>query len=334
MPKILGADLVVAKIFFKGKEMDIVFGPVISRRFGRSLGVDLSPNVKQCNFDCVYCELQKAKSIESMKEIIAVQDIIDAIKKAIKTHQNNFDVLTITANGEPTLYPHLRILLQEIRSFLPNSIKLMILTNGSLLWRKDIRETLQFFDIVKCSFDAFSVKSFKQVDRPHKSLEVESIKQGIKTFAQEFKGELIAEVLFVKGINDTPKEAQAIAEFLSQLPIKRIDIGSIDRPPAYSVESVDEKTLHQLAQYFYHYPHLCINLPKRLPQNENKRVSSKKKCLSKDSLLGLIKRRPLSVNDALAMFDKQTLALIDELCQKKEISVCMQGDIAFYMSIQ
>ncbi|TLD82153.1 radical SAM protein [Helicobacter sp. MIT 05-5293] len=313
--------------------MDIVFGPVYSRRFGRSLGVDLSPSVKQCNFDCVYCELQRAKSIESMKEIIAVQDIIDAVKKAIETYQNNFDVLTITANGEPTLYPHLRILVQQIRTFLPDPIKLMILTNGSLLWRKDIQETLQLFDVVKCSFDAFNAKSFKQVDRPHKSLELESIKQGIKTFAQKFKGELMAEVLFVKGINDTPEEAQAIAEFLSQLPIKRVDIGSIDRPPAYPVESVDEETLQQLAQYFDHYPHLCINLPKRLAQSQNEQDSDEKKNLSKDSLLGLIKRRPLSVNDALAMFDRQTLALIDELCQKQEISICMQGDVAFYMTI-
>nr|QGT50425.1 UPF0026 protein [uncultured Helicobacter sp.] len=313
--------------------MDIVFGPVYSRRFGRSLGVDLSPSVKQCNFDCVYCELQRAKSIESMKEIIAVQDIIDAVKKVIETYQNNFDVLTITANGEPTLYPHLRILIRQIRTFLPDPIKLMILTNGSLLWRKDIQETLQLFDVVKCSFDAFNAKSFKQVDRPHKSLELESIKQGIKTFAQEFKGELMAEVLFVKGINDTPEEAQAIAEFLSQLSIKRVDIGSIDRPPAYPVESVDEETLQQLAQYFYHYPHLRINLPKRLAQSKNEQDSDDKKNLSKDSLLGLIKRRPLSVNDALAMFDRQTLALIDELCQKQEISICMQGDVAFYMII-
>ena len=111
--------------------MGIVFGPVHSRRFGRSLGVDLSPKIKQCNFDCVYCELQKAKSVDSMGDVVPLQEIIESVKKALEMHQ--CDVLTLTANGEPTLYPHLKDLISNLKKIVPDSIKLLLLTNGSLL---------------------------------------------------------------------------------------------------------------------------------------------------------------------------------------------------------
>ncbi|WP_300897128.1 radical SAM protein, partial [uncultured Helicobacter sp.] len=145
--------------------MEIVFGPVHSRRFGRSLGVDLSPKIKQCNFDCVYCELQKAKSVDSMGDVVPLQEIIESVKKALEMHQ--CDVLTLTANGEPTLYPHLKDLISNLKKIVPDSIKLLLLTNGSLLWKADIREALQGLDILKFSCDSLEKRAFKRIDRPH-----------------------------------------------------------------------------------------------------------------------------------------------------------------------
>lgn len=304
--------------------MEIIFGPVNSRRFGRSLGVDLSPSMKQCNFDCVYCELQGAKSMDSMRDIVPVSEILEALEKALKIHK--CDVITLTANGEPTLYPFLEELISSIRLIMPDSVKLLLLTNGSLLWRDEIRKALVGLDIVKFSCDSLEEKSFKRIDRPHSSLSLADIKDGIKKFCAGFKGEIVAEVLFVKNINDSVSQAQEIANFLATLPIHRIDIGSIDRPPAYKVEAVSEETLHSLAQCFYIYPHLNVNLPKRL---QTASIQDKKQ-YTKTEILNLLKRRPLSVEDAHSMFNYETLALLSQLCQKGIVNKCSMGANTFY----
>ncbi|WP_276891351.1 radical SAM protein [Helicobacter japonicus] len=321
--------------------MDIVFGPVYSRRFGRSLGVDLSPFVKQCNFDCVYCELKGAKSVDSMRQIVSLTQVIESVKNALKTSE--CDVLTLTANGEPTLYPYLKELISNLKQIVPDSVKLLLLTNGSLLWKEEVRECLKGLDIVKFSCDSLEEKAFKHIDRPHISLSLGQIKEGIVQFCKEFKGEIVAEVLFVKGINDNLTQAKEIAAFLASLPLHRVDIGSIDRPPAYKVEAVSEEKLAELAQCFYVYKHLQVNLPKRTHIDNAQKLSlsytdshsqitleSNTKSYTQPQLIGLLKRRPLSVIDTKKMFDTQTLALLDELCQKGEIKQCSIGIDTFY----
>ncbi len=309
--------------------MEIVFGPVHSRRFGHSLGVDLSPYTKQCNYDCVYCELQRAKSVESMNAVVSVDEVVNAVQRAIVAHK--CDVLTLTANGEPTLYPYLKELISALKDIMPNSIKLLLLTNGSLLWRDDVRECLKNLDIVKFSCDALEEKAFKHIDRPHSSLSLAKIKEGIVQFCSEFKGEIVAEVVFVKDINDTHTQAQAIAAFLSTLPIHRVDIGSIDRPPAYKVEAISEESLESLAANFYAYPHLNISLPKRTHNKTQQNFTLQS--YSTNELLGLIKRRPLSTIDAQKMLDSNTLALLYKLCQKGKLKQCRVGENEFYQVV-
>lgn len=327
--------------------MEITFGPVYSRRFGWSLGVDLSPQKKQCNFDCVYCELKSAKTTESMDEILAPGLIIESVRKSLQN--THCDVLSITANGEPTLYPHLSVLAQGLREFLPSDVKLLILSNGSLLWKESVREALKFFDIVKFSCDAISPKAFKKVDRPHNTLEIEQIKEGMVQFCTEFKGKVVIEVLFVSGFNDSLESAREIAFFLNSLGEKRIkkmqtdmlgegakagvngegsirvDISSIDRPPAYSVKPVNFEEIQSLAECFRIYPCLEVYIPQRDSHNTSQIQNH-----DEHSLLGLIKRRPLSKNDTLKMFDKPTLALLEQMCQKNLIHICLMGENEFY----
>lgn len=305
--------------------MEITFGPVQSRRFGRSLGVDLSPMKKQCNFDCVYCELKRAKSVDSMQHIVPLEQVIESVKAALSIHK--CDVLTLTANGEPTLYPHLEALISNLKDIVPDSVKLLLLSNGSLLWRDDIRAALQGLDIVKFSCDSLEERAFKKIDRPHSHLKLDIIKDGIKRFCADFRGEIVAEVLFVKGINDTISQAKALAAFLATLPLHRIDISTIDRPPAYKVECVSDEHLEALAQCFYAYPHLHINLPKRVYKDSKTHI---KRSYTQSQLLGFISRRPLSINDAHCAFDSRTLALLDTLCQKGDIKQCRVGEEIFY----
>ena len=106
---------------------DITFGPVPSRRFGMSLGVDLSGAIKQCNFDCLYCELSPAPTMTQMYHVLSVDDIINAIGRSLKEHPN-IDVITLTANGEPTLYPHLKTLISQINHIKKTTKMTLIMT--------------------------------------------------------------------------------------------------------------------------------------------------------------------------------------------------------------
>ena len=239
--------------------MQIVFGPIVSRRFGISLGVDLSPNTKQCNFDCLYCELSPKKTINKYEDVIPVEEIIKEVKEALKKHEK-IDVLTITANGEPTLYPHLEEFIRKIKPHIKNNIKTLILSNGSKFGEEKIQNALMHFDIVKFSLDSIDIKQFKKVDRPHNELNLDSILEGIKSFSKIRKNLLICEILFVKNINDNLDSIAHLVEFLKDINVDRVDLSTIDRPPAYSVEPLSFDKLYEISEMF---DGLNISLPIR-----------------------------------------------------------------------
>jgi len=228
--------------------LNIIFGPINSRRFGKSLGVDLSPNSKQCNFDCLYCELKAAKVVDSYSEVLNIDEIIIAIKGALKEHKE-IDYLTITANGEPTLYPNLKELMQEINSF-KGDIKTLILSNGSTIYNRDTQDALLEFDSVKLSLDCATQNCFKKLDRASKEVDLEQIKSGMLEFAKLFGGELLIEILFVKDINDNLQEVKKLNEFLVKLNPTRVDLSTIDRPPAYTIKPISYDKLHELSLGF------------------------------------------------------------------------------------
>ncbi|MDE6886827.1 MAG: radical SAM protein [Helicobacteraceae bacterium] len=301
--------------------MGIVFGPILSRRFGTSLGIDLSPNKKQCNFDCVYCELNRAKSIDKFDDIVPLEILLEESKEALKKH-TNIDVFTITANGEPTMYPYLNEFIKNIKPFVPKNVKTLILSNGSLFGNSMVQEALSEFDIVKFSLDSFDLKSFKKIDRFHKSLDLESIKEGIKKFAKIRKNMLICEILLVKNINDNPASMLPLAQFLREIKVDRIDLGTIDRPPAYKVEAVNEKTIYELSKLF---GGLFVSIPQR---KQSKAMDLLE--LDENAILSLIQRRPLSLQEILNVFSKDSTAILNKLLDSKKIELKSVGKVDFY----
>lgn len=304
--------------------MNIVFGPIHSRRFGISLGIDLSPATKQCNFDCVYCELKPAKAMNGMDSVIGVAEIVAEIV-AVLERGVVCDVLTFTANGEPTLYPHLYELVCTVRSLLSsmqNQPKLLILSNGSTFANEEVKKALMHFDIVKFSLDAVSQNIFRRVDKAVRGLHIDSIIDGIKTFAKEFKGDLIAEVLFVKNINDSHKEVECIANTLREISPKRVDLGTIDRPSAYPVKPVSMSYIESLLPLFHG---LCVFVPRRedifCPQYYDEK-----------QIIETLKRRPLSQGDVAALFDDKSQQTLKELEQRGVVCVQDAGGILFYRS--
>lgn len=301
---------------------EIIFGPILSRRFGISLGVDLSPQKKQCNFDCLYCELGGAKTQEGMQEVLPLQDVLEAIKEAMRKNPK-VDVLTITANGEPTLYPHFLSLAKELKALTYNHCKTLILSNGSRFGETSVQEGLREFDIVKFSLDCVSEKIFKKIDRPNKALKLEEILEGIARFASTYQGELVCEVLVLEKLNDTKEEIQKIADFTKELGVARIDLGSLDRPPAYAIKGVSEERLQELASAFEGQ---CVSIPLRKKQE----FETKSKLSSSAEVLKLLLRRPISVDEAPLLFDKRSVELIKQMVQKEEICLKNAANMAFY----
>ena len=302
--------------------MDIIFGPVQSRRFGESLGIDLSPKTKQCNYDCLYCELKGKKAQDSMQEILEVEGILEAIKEGLKQFKN-IQSLTITANGEPTLYPYLYELMLRLED-IKGGVQTLLLTNGSLLWDLSVSRACLLFDKVKFSLDAISPEVFKKIDRPTKNISLEQILQGIYQFSADFSGELYAEILFVKNINDNLDEIKKMARFLAPMRLKRLDISSIDRPPAYKVSPIPQEQLEIFARIFRDFK-IPTFLPTRTPNTKKENLN-----LSQDEILKTLALRPMSKEDIESLWNKESINRLEILHQQGKIKLSKNNEVEFY----
>ncbi|HIQ24688.1 MAG TPA: radical SAM protein [Persephonella sp.] len=287
-----------------------LFGPVYSRRFGVSLGIDLSPEKKSCNFDCLYCELGKGKLTDNIYKEPNPEEILKEIKDFLSKNRQP-DYITITANGEPTLYSRLDNLISEINKIKTNS-KTLILSNSSTIYKENIQKTLTKFDTVKLSLDAVSEEIFRKVDKPLKGISIHQIIKGIKNFRKIFKGKLIIEVLIVKFINDDVNEIKKLSKVLKELNPDRIDLGTIDRPPAYRVFPVSNKQLYEFAEIF-EKEYLPINVVERkdiyIPEFE----------LTEVEIINTLKKRPLTIEDIENIFSFKTLKRIEKLEEEGKI---------------
>ena len=301
---------------------DIIFGPVASRRFGKSLGIDLSPGRKQCNFDCVYCELEPAKPMDHYEEVLPVETILSAVGEGLREHPD-IDVLTVTANGEPTLYPYLEELLEGLEA-IRGATRLLILSNASTIHRSEIRRVLQRFDTVKLSLDCATLRCFKRIDRPADSVDLEAIKEGMLAFRQEYSGALIVEILVVGGINDKPAEIEALNAYLQRLRPDRIDLGTIDRPPAYRVSPVSYEKLRELSLLFD--PSLSVHIASR--RDIGKITPS---AYSDEEILHTLSKRPLTAEDIAILFDKESRNRLEELQRKGRIGVRETYGVKFFV---
>ncbi|MBN2767539.1 MAG: radical SAM protein [Campylobacterales bacterium] len=302
------------------KKNNIIFGPVLSRRFGKSLGIDLSPSKKQCNFDCLYCELKPAKTVDSYSDILSIEDIITALKAALIKHQD-IDVITLTANGEPTLYPYLNELIDEIDK-IKGDIKTLILSNGATIDKTEVQKALLKLDTVKLSLDCANMQCLKKLDRPSKNIDIENIKRGMLAFKEIYNGALIIEILFVKDINDDIQNILGLNEYLLRLQPSRIDIGSIDRPPAYDVKGLQYEELLMLSKKFDKSLPIYIVSRKNIPKSPQS--------YSDNEILATLNNRPLTGDDMEILFDDETMIRVKKLLSSAKLKKIEKEGIVFY----
>ncbi|NJE62242.1 radical SAM protein [Thermococcus sp. 21S7] len=227
----------------------IAFGPVPSRRLGKSLGVNNIPD-KVCSYACVYCQIGRTLRMEVERRAFYEPELIfeDVSRKVEKAEAagERIDYITFVPDGEPTLDVNLS---REVEMLKTLGIALAILTNSSLIWREDVREELFEFDFVSLKLDAVSEPLWRRVDRPHRSLSLEKILDGMLTFADGFEGKLVTETMLINV--DYDGELEKIADFLAELKPDRAYIGIPTRPPAEPwVEPAGEETIHVAYQLF------------------------------------------------------------------------------------
>jgi len=297
-----------------------IFGPVLSRRFGLSLGVDLAgEGVKLCNYDCLYCELPKAEKVSSIQNAKEPSVIADEVKEALQRH-TDIDFITLTANGEPTLYPRLYELVTLINA-VKGSKKLLILSNGSTICDASVREALALFDVVKLSLDSALSASFKKIDRPL-GVNPRELIECMKSFRNEYAKTLVLETLFVKGVNDTDEDIKALNEAYMQIRPDRIDLSTIDRPPAYKVEKLEDERLREIASMLD--SSLKVSVASR--KNENARTRS----FGETEILYMLKNRPFSSFDIDTLYDESAKAVLGELINSAKVKTKEIAGTKFY----
>ena len=210
----------------------IIYGPVPSRRLGRSLGINNIPP-KICSYSCVYCQLGNTVNMQVERgTFYEPEEIAQSVKEKVKQVREKgelIDYLTFVPDGEPTLDVNLG---KEIELLNSLDIKSAIVTNASLIWREDVRQDLQKADWVSLKVDAVSKEIWHRINKPQKSLKPERILDGMLKFASVFKGELTTESMLIQGVNDDMREIERLANFLVELKPDKAYLAIPTRPPA------------------------------------------------------------------------------------------------------
>ena len=228
-----------------------VFGPVPSRRLGRSMGINNIPP-KLCTYSCVYCQLGRTRRMEVRRApFYEPREILQETEEKIaKTREIGLriDYLTFVADGEPTLDVNLG---REIEMLRPLGIKVAVITNGSLISLEDVRADLAKADWVSLKVDCTQEDLWRRINRPKRTLQLEAILDGMLEFARAFTGELVTETMLVRGVNDESDHLEEIAAFLVRLQPVTAYVSIPTRPPAEKwVETPDEEGVNEAYQIF------------------------------------------------------------------------------------
>jgi len=227
----------------------IAFGPVPSRRLGRSLGVNNIPP-KVCTYACVYCQLGRAICMQVERrpfyepEAIRV-DVRDKVERARAAGETS-DYLTFVPDGEPTLDLHLGRAIDLLR---PLGIRIAVITNSSLMGREDVRAALLKADWVSLKVDSVRESVWRQMNRPHRALRLASLQDGMLEFAKGYTGQLVTETMLIEGVNDGEAALGEVASFLARLQPRVAYLSVPTRPPAEAwVRPPREETLNRAYQ--------------------------------------------------------------------------------------
>ena len=304
------------------KDRKYLFGPVPSRRFGRSLGVDLTP-YKTCSLDCVFCQLGRTthKTVER-RDYVDMEEVLNELEEWLKT-DGQADYITLSGSGEPTLHERFGEVLSLIRE--KNEIPSLLLTNGTLLHLPEVRKAAALASIVKISLSAWDQASFGWVNRPHAELRFEDLISGEKAFRREYAGQLWMEVFLVSGMNAMPGDVSRIAALAEEIGPDRIQLNTAIRPAAEDFAvPVSQERMVELTGLFH---------PKAEIIAEFSNQKDLKLRANKESVLAMLQRRPCTADqiaDGFGMHLNEVSKYLGNLLNTHQIRIERKGGTVYY----
>ncbi|OGV73295.1 MAG: hypothetical protein A3K19_14540 [Lentisphaerae bacterium RIFOXYB12_FULL_65_16] len=266
-----------------GERFAHLFGPVPSRRFGWSLGVDLTP-FKTCTLDCVFCQLGRTTALTTdRREHVATNDVVAEIEAWLRAG-GTADYITLGGSGEPTLHSRFGEIIDRVHA--RTSIPVALLTNGTLLHLSEVRDAARRADVVKVTLAAADEPLFAHIHRPCSGVTFDRLVEGECRLREEFTGQLWMEVFLLLGINSTPAAVRRIAAVAARVRPDRIQLNTCVRPSAESyAEAVSVERLVELAEFFAPRAEIVAAPP-------SVRVSGTRADEAEAAILGILGRRP------------------------------------------
>ena len=302
------------------------YGPVPSRRLGRSLGLDLVP-FKTCTYDCIYCQLGRTTHLTlDRRDDVPADAILDECFQVLEKRDGP-DIISLAGSGEPTLNSAIGDIIRGIKK--RTAIPVAVLTNGALLWHPDVQEALLAADLVMPSLDAGDAAVFQRVNRPHPDLAYETMVDGLAAFTRRFAGEVWLEVLLVGGITGTPREAARIAAQVDRIAPARVQLNTVCRPPAeVEARALSAGEMRDLAEAF----NGTVDI---IGQAVSGAASGKPADESLESAIrGMIARRPCTAQDVargLGVHINEVLKHLEALAAARKLEKVVKDQRTFFI---
>ncbi len=224
-----------------------LFGPVPSRRLGRSLGVDLIPP-KTCPYHCIYCEVGPTTHQSRQRFPYQTDAIVAELADYLQDPAPAPDVITLAGSGEPTLNLGLGRIIRSIKEM--SEIPVAVLTNGALLYLPEVRRELAAADLVLPSLDAAREETYRAINRPLAELSLESLLEGLTSFRREYRGQIWLEVMLLSGLNDTDEELTCLRRALTIIAPDKIQLNTAVRPVVEeSARPLDRAAMEAVAAF-------------------------------------------------------------------------------------
>lgn len=296
----------------KKEKMRYIFGPVPSRRLGRSLGVDLVP-FKTCSYDCIYCQLGRTTN-KTMKreEWVPIDEVMAELEKKLST---NPDYITLSGSGEPTLYSRLDELIERIHAI--TDVPVAVLTNGSLLWQPELRAQLLNAELVIPSLDAGDETMFQVINRPCTGISFEKMLQGLIDFRREYQGLYWLEVFLLAGHNVTSADLQKIVDCTKRINPDLVQLNTATRPTTEEfAQLVDRADLERIAQRFSPPAEVIADYHGVHQQSDFESQQT--------TVLEMIRRRPCSIEDiaaGLSIHRNQVVKYVENLVELEKVEI-------------
>jgi len=301
-----------------------VFGPVPSRRLGRSLGIDLVP-FKTCSYDCIYCQLGRTtcKTTE-IREYVPVNEALSQLRQKLMEIPRP-DYITLSGSGEPTLHSRMKDIITGIKDM--TDVPVAVLTNASLFWKRDILDAVMDADLIVPSLDAGNEDMFRRVNRPHADISFEKMVDGLQALRSHYQGLIWLEVFLIGGISDNPDAIQEIKEHTDRLAPDRIQLNTAVRTPAEDfVRAVNQHTMEEMRSIFGNRCEVVADYDKIHARQEFHSTM--------DDVLETLRRRPCTIDDlanGMSLHRNEVIKYIQELLDKKLIRMEKRGEKVFYL---